>query len=199
MVVREVDGERVISAGRGGGAVVITGIRVGNGFVVWVRLVPWGRKAVGAGCSAVAGGDPGERNWPLSRKIRAIITTAPIRPIMTRGSRRIFVIPLRRVYLPSARKRNTSMITIMIVIMIFSQGIPSRLLPVFSRGDSVTYPPTVALAAPPLPYDIPTPGAGFFLHESIPVHWWTGGSRQSGQNVPPQYWQVNGSVHSFPQ
>jgi hypothetical protein len=46
---------------------------------------------------------------------------------------------------------------------------------------------------------MPTPGAGFFFHDEMPVHWWEGGSRHSGQNAPLQCWQVNGSAHSFPQ
>jgi len=84
-------------------------------------------------------------------------------------------------------------------IMIFSQGIPA---PVFFRVPACRpgmYPPPVAVTPPPLPYFRPTPGAGFFFHEASPAHWWPGGSRQPGQNFPPQCWQVNGRAHSAPQ
>jgi hypothetical protein len=91
------------------------------------------------------------------------------------------------------------MMMITIAIITFSQGIPSGNRPVLSLRDTVPYPPPVALAVPPLPYDIPTPGAGFFFHESSPVHSWAGGSRHFGQNAPLQCWQVNGSRHSSPQ
>jgi hypothetical protein len=88
---------------------------------------------------------------------------------------------------------------IAIAIITFSQGIPSGSLLVLSLCDTVPYPPRVAMAVPPLPYDIPTPGAGFFFHEAIPVHSWEGGSLHFGQNDPLQCWQVKGSGHSSPQ
>ncbi len=44
---------------------------------------------------------------------------------------------LKRVYLLNARKITTSIIMIMIAIMIFSQGIPSHVLPLFSGRDMV--------------------------------------------------------------
>ena len=84
-------------------------------------------------------------------------------------------------------------------IITVSQGIPPRFRPVFSCCTSMPYPPGIAVAVPPRPYDIPTPGAGLFFHDAMPEHWWEGGSRHSGQNAPPQCWQVNGSAHSFPQ
>ena len=88
---------------------------------------------------------------------------------------------------------------ITIAIITFSQGIPSGSLPVLSLCDMVPYPPPVAVAVPPLPYDTPIPGAGFFFHEAIPEHSWAGGSRHFGQNDPLQCWQVKGSMHSSPQ
>ncbi len=105
----------------------------------------------------------------------------------------------RIVYPLNTRKRSTRIMMITIAIITFSQGIPSGSLPVLSLCDTVPYPPPVAVAVPPLPYDIPTPGAGFFFHEAIPVHSWAGGSRHFGQNAPLQCWQVKGSRHSSPQ
>jgi hypothetical protein len=105
----------------------------------------------------------------------------------------------RIVYPLNTRRRSTSTMMITIAIIIFSQGIPSGSLPVLSLCDTVPYPPPVAVAVPPLLYDIPTPGDGFFFHEAIPVHSWAGGSRHFGQNAPLQCWQVNGSRHSSPQ
>jgi hypothetical protein len=197
MIIRDEEGEGVIFTETGEGTAVGTGIRVGEGVGTEVKLVTRGENDGGGGCSAVTGGEPGERPGPLKRKIRASSIPAPTMLITRKGSRRI--VCSSRIYGLNARKRITIRMIITIAIRIFIHGIPSGVLPVFSRRDTVLYPPPVAVAVPPLLYDIPTPGAGFFFHESNPAHWWTGGSRHSGQNVPPQCWQVNGRVHSFPQ
>jgi hypothetical protein len=63
---------------------------------------------------------------------------------------------------------------------------------------AAVYPPPYALA-PPLPYRMPTPGAGVFFHSARPGHAWLGGNRCSSQKFPPQYWQWKGSETFFPQ
>jgi len=68
----------------------------------------------------------------------------------------------------------------------------------FPLSGAVAYPPPYALA-PPLPYRMPTPGAGVFFHWARPAHAWFGGSRCSSQKFPPQYWQWKGSETVFPQ
>jgi hypothetical protein len=45
---------------------------------------------------------------------------------------------------------------------------------------------------------MPIAGRGFAFQLPMPVQSWLGGSRQSGQNFPPQCWQVNGSTTSLP-
>jgi len=86
-----------------------------------------------------------------------------------------------------------------IAIIIFSQGILSYGFPCFSRRESARYPLPVAVTPPPLLYESPAEGRGFFFHIPIFSQVWLGGNLHSSQNFPPQYWQENGSVTSFPQ
>jgi hypothetical protein len=46
---------------------------------------------------------------------------------------------------------------------------------------------------------MPIAGRGFAFQLPMPEQPWLGGSRQAGQNLPPQCWQVKGRVHSLPQ
>jgi hypothetical protein len=85
MVIMEMVGKGVISAAMGAGTAGITDIIVGEGIGSGIRLAG---KVVGAGCSAVAGGEPGKGTRPLNRKITASITPAARMPMNLRREQR---------------------------------------------------------------------------------------------------------------
>ena len=90
-------------------------------------------------------------------------------------------------------------IRIIIAIIIFSQGSPWDTFLFLSRREPAPYPLSVAVTPPPLLYEIPVAGRGFFFHVPIFTQLWLGGSLHTSQNFPPQCWQENGSTTSLPQ
>ena len=65
------------------------------------------------------------------------------------------------------RKRITKIMITIIVVITFSQGIPSYSFLCFSLRESARYPLPVAVAPPPLLYESPTERRGFLPHPDI--------------------------------